>query len=226
MLTASANGALSVDTVAVANGDRVLVKDEGATHLEHAWYDVTDLGSAGTPWILTRSDDADSGAELKAGAASWIVSGTVNAGTRWVLSTPATGTPTPPTPRRWASRSTSPRWRHRGLGPGGRGAAIGAAAGYGVSVAADSIGVDKTTIPTFYTALIGGAGPATSYTVTNGGWAANANLLIQIIEVSTGYDVTDGLSVARRRMETSPSTSTATSVAGTAYRYVLAALPA
>ena len=64
-LTASANGALSIDGIAVNNGDRVVVKNEGASHLEHGVYDVTDKGSGGAPdgwpcargssWAITHS---------------------------------------------------------------------------------------------------------------------------------------------------------------------------
>jgi hypothetical protein len=58
-LTADANGALPAqDGVSVALGDRLLVKNQ-ASALENGIYEVTQLGDAGTPWILTRTDDAD-----------------------------------------------------------------------------------------------------------------------------------------------------------------------
>lgn len=88
VLTASANGALSVDSVAVANADRILVKDQaGVDAEENGFYVVTDLGSAGTPWILTRSDDASTAAELAEGSFCWVKSGSINANTRWAVST-------------------------------------------------------------------------------------------------------------------------------------------
>jgi len=63
-LTADANGALpSQDTVALVATDRLLVKDQAAG-LQNGVYVVTDAGSAGTPWILTRATDADSSGEL------------------------------------------------------------------------------------------------------------------------------------------------------------------
>ena len=85
-LTANANGALSVDGVAVVNGDRVLVKDQVAAD-DNGIYDVTDAGSAGTPFVLTRSTDADANAEVTAGLATFVEEGTVNADTGWVLTT-------------------------------------------------------------------------------------------------------------------------------------------
>lgn len=58
-LTASANGALpSIDGVGLSVGDRLLVKNQAAG-LQNGIYTVTDLGSVGTPWVLTRAVDAD-----------------------------------------------------------------------------------------------------------------------------------------------------------------------
>lgn len=85
-LTANANGALSVDGVAVVNGDRILVKDQVAAD-DNGIYDVTDAGSAGTPFVLTRSTDADQAAEVTANLAMFVEEGTVNADTAWVLTT-------------------------------------------------------------------------------------------------------------------------------------------
>jgi len=87
-LTASANGALSVDGVAVENGERVVVKNEGASHLEHGVYVVTDKGSGGTPWILDRALDADSEGDLVGGSV-FIQEGATNADTLWVMTTDA-----------------------------------------------------------------------------------------------------------------------------------------
>lgn len=87
-LTAQANGALSVDSVAATNGDRILVKNETAGNLPHnGIYVVTDAGSAGTPFILTRATDADQNAEVMAGMFMFVEEGTVNSDTGWVLIT-------------------------------------------------------------------------------------------------------------------------------------------
>lgn len=88
-LTADANGALTIDGVAVANGDRILVKDYGGTasNVNNGIYDVTDLGSAGTPWILTRSTDADTDAEVTAGMFTFVTEGSTNADQGFVLVT-------------------------------------------------------------------------------------------------------------------------------------------
>lgn len=85
-LTADANGALSVDGVAVAVGNRILVKDE-ATGEDNGIYVVTDAGSAGTAYVLTRATDADQNVEVTAGMFMFVAEGTVNADTGWVLIT-------------------------------------------------------------------------------------------------------------------------------------------
>lgn len=88
IITASANGVLSIDGVTVVNGNRILVKNEGGgTHLENGIYVVTDTGSVGTPYILTRSSDADVSAEVTAGMFIFIEEGTANSDSGWVLST-------------------------------------------------------------------------------------------------------------------------------------------
>lgn len=66
VLTADANGALTVDGVAMSASLRVLVKDEGDAS-KNGVYTVTDAGSAGTPWILTRAYDADTAQNLERG---------------------------------------------------------------------------------------------------------------------------------------------------------------
>ena len=83
VLTASANGVLTVDGIAVAVGDRVLSKDEGAgTHLENGLYTVTATGDATNPWSLTRTADMDEAAEFTKMTIVPIKAGADNAG-KW-----------------------------------------------------------------------------------------------------------------------------------------------
>ena len=85
-LTADANGALTVDSVAVAVGNRILVKNQ-STGADNGLYIVTATGDAGNPFVLTRTTDADQNAEVTAGLALFIEEGTVNADSGWVLIT-------------------------------------------------------------------------------------------------------------------------------------------
>jgi hypothetical protein len=85
-LTASANGALTVDGVTVAVADRVLVKNE-ATGANNGLYAVTATGDGSNPFVLTRSSDADISAEVTGGLFVFVAEGTVNADSGWVLTT-------------------------------------------------------------------------------------------------------------------------------------------
>lgn len=67
--TANANGALpTIDGVAPALNDRI-GDTQNATQADRGLWVVTSLGSAGTPWVLTRSTDADTNAEVTPGLA-------------------------------------------------------------------------------------------------------------------------------------------------------------
>ena len=99
-LTANANGALSVDGVAVVAGNRILVKNE-ATQANNGVYTVTDTGSSGgpgpgpggsNPYILTRATDFDSAGtgvdQIDAGDFFLVTAGSTQSNTSWVQQTP------------------------------------------------------------------------------------------------------------------------------------------
>jgi len=85
-LTRGENGALgNIDGVALAVGDRILVKNQSAG-AQNGLYAVTDLGSGGAPYVLTRTTDADQAAEYAAGLSVRIYEGTANAN-KWYQNT-------------------------------------------------------------------------------------------------------------------------------------------
>jgi hypothetical protein len=86
VLTATANGALTVDGVTVAVNDRILVKDQ-TTGADNGLYLVTATGDGSNPFVLTRTTDADVSSEVTAGLYVFADQGTANADTAWVLST-------------------------------------------------------------------------------------------------------------------------------------------
>ena len=86
-LTASSNGALTVDGYAVNTSDRLLVKDQAAGQ-QNGIYTVTNTGSGLAPYVLTRSGDADSSANLVSGIFTFVEQGTTNTGAGFVLTTP------------------------------------------------------------------------------------------------------------------------------------------
>lgn len=85
VLTASANGVLpNQDGVTLITNDRILVKDED-TPANNGIYTVTSVGSAGTPWVLTRAIDADTSAKMTDATLVMIEEGSQNADTAWEL---------------------------------------------------------------------------------------------------------------------------------------------
>jgi hypothetical protein len=63
-LEATANAALTIDSVAVAVGNRVLVKNQAAPK-DNGIYEVLQAGGAAEKWKLTRTADANTAAELE-----------------------------------------------------------------------------------------------------------------------------------------------------------------
>jgi hypothetical protein len=90
-LTATANGALSVDSTAVAATNRILVKNQ-VNQAHNGVYVVTQTGSAGSPFILTRATDFDTAGsgvdQIDAGDFFLITAGSTLANTSWVQQTP------------------------------------------------------------------------------------------------------------------------------------------
>lgn len=83
ILTATSNGVLTLDTVSPAVGKRVLIKNQ-TTQQNNGIYVVTNAGSAGTPWVLTRSVDATT-TTLTSSAYVFVESGATLSGTGWLL---------------------------------------------------------------------------------------------------------------------------------------------
>jgi len=89
-LTATANGALSVDSTLTIVAERILVKNEVAG-ANNGVYTVTQVGSAGTPYILTRATDFDTVGtgvdQIDEGDFFLVTSGVANVNTAWVQQT-------------------------------------------------------------------------------------------------------------------------------------------
>lgn len=82
-LLAGSNGALSLDGVAIAQGDRVLIKNQ-TTATQNGIYVATDEGAVNRPAVLTRAEDANTSAELAAGSFAFIIGGTTQGGIAYV----------------------------------------------------------------------------------------------------------------------------------------------
>ena len=93
-LTASSNGAISIDGVSLSVDDRVLVKDQ-TSQVQNGFYKVTTVGSGSAAFVLTRTPDGDEADELTGGAFTFVEEGTANADNGYVAShngTPTVGT--------------------------------------------------------------------------------------------------------------------------------------
>jgi hypothetical protein len=75
---------LTVDGIALANGDRVLLMGQ-TTGSQNGIYTIAGIGSA---YTLTRATDADTATKLTTGAFAFTEQGTGNAGKGYVLTTP------------------------------------------------------------------------------------------------------------------------------------------
>lgn len=83
LTNAGAMVALTIDSVAVATNDRILIKDQAST-LQNGIYTVTNIGSGAVNWVLTRAVDYDQPLEIQPGDLVIVNSGTVYAGTSFI----------------------------------------------------------------------------------------------------------------------------------------------
>ena len=90
-LTASSNGALSIDGVSPIVNDRILVKDQ-TTAAQNGIYIVTTVGDGSNPFVLTRATPEDQPAELSGGSFVFVEEGTANGDNGYVFT--HTGAPT------------------------------------------------------------------------------------------------------------------------------------
>ena len=173
--SAFANGS-TVDGVTLATGDRILIKDQ-STQSENGIYTVN---ASGAP---SRATDADSDTDLK-GAAVFVANGTLNGGTRWVSNTTGTITlgSTAITFVQFGGGSTYTA----GNGLTLSGSDFNVGAGTGISVAADTVGIDTAVVVRKYAANVGN-NSSTSIAVTH-----NLGTLDVTVEV---YTVSDGTKV-------------------------------
>jgi hypothetical protein len=78
--------AITIDSIVLVSGDRVLVKDQ-ASALQNGIYTVTTVGTASTNWVLTRATDSDTTLKLTAGTFVFVEEGTNNADNGFVCTT-------------------------------------------------------------------------------------------------------------------------------------------
>lgn len=134
-----------VDGVTLATGDRILIKDQAAP-AENGIYTVN---ASGAP---TRATDANTAALIK-DASVLVAEGTTLAGTQWKLTTDNITLGT--TGLTWVQHGTGGTAYTAGNGLTLTGNDFNVGAGTGISVAADSVGIDTAVVVRKYTALVG-----------------------------------------------------------------------
>jgi hypothetical protein len=156
-------------------GQSILLLNESPS-ANRGIYTITNLGSAGTSWVLTRRADADSSAEVKTGMYAFVDEGTY-AGAGFTLTT--TGTITLNTTGLTFAQFNGAGQITAGDGLTKSGNALAVGAGTGIVSNADNVAIDPALVPRKYAANIGN-GAATQYTVTH-----NLNSLDVLVELVT-----------------------------------------
>lgn len=175
LATSFANGQ-TIDGVTLVTGDRILIKDQ-STASQNGIYTVN---ASGAP---TRAVDANSAAEIQ-GAAVYVSAGTTNGGTRWVNNN--TGAITLDTTALTFVQFGGGNSYTAGNGLTLAGNDFNVGAGTGISVAADTVGIDTAVVVRKFTSLIGN-NSNTSIAVTHS--LGNQWVIAQVYEVATSAQV-------------------------------------
>lgn len=85
-LTAGVAGTTTIDTVVLADGDRVLVKNQTAA-IENGIYEVSDA-AGGSATVFTRTVDLETGVSAT-GSFAWVMEGTANLQSGWIITNQA-----------------------------------------------------------------------------------------------------------------------------------------
>lgn len=168
-------GLLTIDGVALAAGNRVLVKNQ-TTASQNGIY----VAASGA-WA--RAADFDSSDEASPGAFMFVEEGTANADTGWVHTTdaPVTLGTTSLTFAQFSSTGSI----NAGAGLTKAGDTLDVGAGTGISVSADAVSIDTALVPRKFAATIGD-GTATAFTVTHN--LGTNDVQVQVYRNSTPYD--------------------------------------
>jgi hypothetical protein len=164
-LTATGNGALTVDGYAVQLGDIVLVKNE-ATAANNGLYNLSTLGTGSVPYVLTRNLDMDQATEFGGGFVAVENLGTVNANSLWLCNAANSITVGTTAVTFTQLNSATSYTQGNGISISGNVVSALAATSGGVAVGSGGIALD-TTIAVRKFAAAFGDGSTTAYTITH-----------------------------------------------------------
>jgi hypothetical protein len=108
LTNAGAQAAFAIDGYTASLNDRILIKNQSST-FQNGIYSVTVLGTSLTNWVLTRTTDYDTPAQMPEGSVVPVQQGTVNANTLWLqnVSVSAIGSGNPITYQKFQSAPIS-----------------------------------------------------------------------------------------------------------------------
>jgi len=175
LATSFANGQ-SVDGYTLVTGDRILIKNQAAGE-ENGIYVVK---ASGAP---DRATDADANGEISTGTMVYVEGGTANGAQQWICS--ATGA----TP--WVAGSSTSTWvmyfavtaTQAGNGLTASANILAVGAGTGISVGADTVGIDTSVVARKYIAGTGPSTDASSWAITHS--LNNRDVAVQVYDAST-----------------------------------------
>jgi hypothetical protein len=189
-ITAGSNTTLTVDGDQVLAGQRVLVKNEaslgGLGGEYNGIYTLSQEGDGSNPWILVRSADANTSAEVKSGMFTFVQTGDTLANTGWVLTTdnPITLNTTVLEFTQFSGAGTYTASNGVALGAVGGANNFSAVAHTGISVSSSGIAIDTTVVVRKYAANVGD-GSNTSYTITHS--LGTRDVIVTVYDNSSPY---------------------------------------
>jgi hypothetical protein len=191
-LTATSNGAISIDGVALSLNDRVLVSEQGGPGADpdNGIYEVTQVGDGGTPYILTRTTDFDENAEVLSGSYVFVEEGATSATCGYVLTT-ADPITVDTTTQEWVQFSCAGQIE-AGDGLVKVGSTISVGTGPGILVSADKIEVELSPTPGLEFDAVGDSGRLQAKVDTNRGLDIDANGIYVDLATDPGLTFTGG----------------------------------
>ena len=202
----SSFGTGNVDGIGTVAGQRVLVKNQ-TNKAENGIYTV-----GGSAW--TRATDFDSSTEVTAGAFVFVEEGTTQADTGWVLTTDGAIT-VGTTQLDFTQFSGVGSWTW-GNGLSNTLNTVNVGAGTGISVAADTVGIDTSVVPRKYSTTL--SGTAASQTVTHN--LGTQDVVVSVRRTADNVVVYTGVTAATTNTVT---IDFATTVTANAYRVTVMA---
>jgi hypothetical protein len=183
--TATTFGQLEVDGDLVLDGQRILVKNQVQSQY-NGIYEVVTQGDGSTYWVIKRTADANTSAEVKSGMFTFVQTGDTLANTGWVLTTdnPITLNTTGLTFTQFSGAGTYTASNGVALGAVGGANNFSAVAGTGITVDSGGININTAVVVTKYAANVGN-GSSQSITVSHN--LGTKDVIVSVYDNSSPY---------------------------------------